>query len=325
MVILVACGRDERTAAWLGQRPAMRGSATPPPQAALQDGVFTVAQALAAGYSHYRIRNLVRQGRWIAVLGSVHADRRAHLTHASLARASVLVAGAGAVASHATAARLWDLDVPPDPDVHAIVDPRRRIQVPGLRLHRIAVTDSEVGVRRGVVVTRLDRTVADCLLWFPGDAGRALVTHVVQRRIITLGEIRRALQLCGQRHGSTRAWSTLADADAGAHSVAELKVHRLLQRAGVTGWVANVAVHDQRGLIGYADLLFDDARLVVEIDGRAHHSDPASFQRDRERQNRLVRAGYTVLRFTWDDIVRRPDVLVSQVCDMTRGRRRRAG
>ena len=39
----------------------------------------------------------------------------------------------------------------------------------------------------------------------------------------------------------------------------------------------------------------------------------ATFQADRTRQNRLVAAGYTVLRFTWADLTLRPDDVGTQV------------
>jgi hypothetical protein len=246
----------------------------------------------------------------------VYADRSAHLNSASLARAAVLVAGTGAVASHTTAARLWSLVVPADPDVHVIIERRRRLTVPGLRTHRIVLRDDEVAVRQGIVTTRLDRTVADCLLWLPEEAGTALLTSVLQRRVATVDEIRQALWRCGQRHGSTRAWAVLEAVGADAHSIAEVRAHRLLTKSGITGWSANTPVFDEDGLIGYVDVLFDDVPLAIEIDGRAYHSDDTAFQRDRERRNRLVRAGYTVLQFTWDDLVHRPDHVVAQVRGM---------
>ncbi len=34
---------------------------------------------------------------------------------------------------------------------------------------------------------------------------------------------------------------------------------------------------------------------------------PDAFQHDRTRQNHLVALGWTVLRFTWADVVHRPD------------------
>ncbi len=195
---------------------------------------------------------------------------------------------------------------------------------PGLRVHRVRLRDDEITIRTGVPVTRFDRTVADCLLWLPEDAGRALVTSVLQRHVMTTDEVRVALARCGQRHGSTRAWSVLHELVSGPHSVAEARAHRLLRRAGITGWSANVEVHDGDGLVGVVDLLFDDVRLVVEIDGRAHHSAESAFQRDRTRQNRLVRAGYTVLRFTWDDLVQRSDRVVVEIRSARAELRRRS-
>ncbi|MGI8814055.1 MAG: endonuclease domain-containing protein [Pseudonocardia sp.] len=45
------------------------------------------------------------------------------------------------------------------------------------------------------------------------------------------------------------------------------------------------------------DFAFPVARLVVEVDGWAWHSDAARFRSDRARQNALVLAGWAVLRF----------------------------
>ena len=110
----------------------MRGSAAPPPEAHDQRGVFTRAQAMDAGYSSYRIRRLVRDRRWVVVLGSVYVESSTSLSQASLARAAVLAAGTGSVVSHGTAARLWELVVPVDPDVHVTVDPDVHLKIPGV-------------------------------------------------------------------------------------------------------------------------------------------------------------------------------------------------
>ena len=59
-------------------------------------------------------------------------------------------------------------------------------------------------------------------------------------------------------------------------------------------------------------MLFAAERLVVEIDGLAFHG-ATRFQNDRSRQNRIVNAGYTVLRFTWADLTERPDEVVRQI------------
>ena len=291
----------------------MRGSAAPPPEAHDQRGVFTRAQAMDAGYSSYRIRRLVRDRRWVVVLGSVYVESSTSLSQASLARAAVLAAGTGSVVSHGTAARLWELVVPVDPDVHVTVDPNVHLKIPGLRAHRVPVAEKELAVREGILCTGLMRTLIDCLLWLPEEAGRAMVLDALRRRLVTWDEMRQALVRTGQRHGLARAWRVMREVAGGAHSEAEVRVHRILTQAGISGWKANVRVNDSRGLVGFADVLFDDVPLVLEIDGRAYHSDDDRFQRDRSRQNRLVLGGYTVLRFTWDDLVRRPDEVVRQV------------
>jgi very-short-patch-repair endonuclease len=52
---------------------------------------------------------------------------------------------------------------------------------------------------------------------------------------------------------------------------------------------------------------------VIEFDGWRAHSSRGSFVHDRRRQNRLVAAGYVVLRFTWDDLMEQPGEVVRQI------------
>ena len=86
-----------------------------------------------------------------------------------------------------------------------------------------------------------------------------------------------------------------------------------LHRARIAGWGANIPIKDAAGIIGVGDIVFRDVKLVVEIDGRAYHSTPEAFERDRERQNLLVAAGWTVLRFTWRDLTTRPEHVVATI------------
>jgi hypothetical protein len=46
-----------------------------------------------------------------------------------------------------------------------------------------------------------------------------------------------------------------------------------------------------------ADLLCDDVRVAVELDGAQHLSDPAAYRRDRRKDQLLQENGYLVLRF----------------------------
>ena len=50
------------------------------------------------------------------------------------------------------------------------------------------------------------------------------------------------------------------------------------------------------------DLLCDDTRVVVELDGAQHLGDPAAYRRDRRKDQLLQENGYLVLRFLAEDV-----------------------
>jgi very-short-patch-repair endonuclease len=60
------------------------------------------------------------------------------------------------------------------------------------------------------------------------------------------------------------------------------------------------------GACYFIDIAFPAVRLAVEIDGRLHEDNPNVFETDRYRQNQLVSAGWTVLRFTYAILVAHP-------------------
>ena len=123
-----------------------------------------------------------------------------------------------------------------------------------------------------------------------------------------LEELRRAHLRNRGRYGSPAARRLLQSAEGGTRSEAERVFRRLLTRAGISGWTVNTRV------LGYeVDFLFPDAKLVVEIDGMAFHTDAEVFQRDRTKQNAIALAGYQVLRFTWWDLVEYPDRVIAQI------------
>lgn len=90
-----------------------------------------------------------------------------------------------------------------------------------------------------------------------------------------------------------------------------LRAHRIEVRDRELVRVGGVVATDLVRTV--ADLLLEGSRVVVEFDGRAFRSDDVAFQRDRTRQNRLILAGYIPLRFTWDDVVHRPQHVVAEI------------
>ena len=99
----------------------------------------------------------------------------------------------------------------------------------------------------------------------------------------------------------------------GAEAESERRLHRLLQRAGIQGWVANHAVFERGRLVARIDVAFPGLKLAIEVDGFAYHSDRSRFQRDRTRQNDLTSLGWRIVRFTWADLVERPDYVLRTI------------
>lgn len=52
--------------------------------------------------------------------------------------------------------------------------------------------------------------------------------------------------------------------------------------------------------VGRTDFLVGD-RLIIEVDGREHHANPAAFAADRRRDAQALELGYLVIRVTWQE------------------------
>jgi very-short-patch-repair endonuclease len=77
--------------------------------------------------------------------------------------------------------------------------------------------------------------------------------------------------------------------------------------------VVQFDVRDAAGrFVARVDLAYPQHRLAIEYDGD-HHRGRASFRRDAARLNALRMCGWTVLRFTADDVLRHPSRVVAQV------------
>ena len=90
---------------------------------------------------------------------------------------------------------------------------------------------------------------------------------------------------------------------------------KLLRSARLTGWQCGYRVDGCE-----IDIAFPEDQIAIELDGWAWHSDVERFRRDRQRQNALVLAGWTILRFTWHDLTDRPKAVVAEIQSALRGR-----
>jgi hypothetical protein len=85
----------------------------------------------------------------------------------------------------------------------------------------------------------------------------------------------------------------------------------LLTRAGITGYVTeHPTPWDPRSRF---DLALETAKVAIEWDSRSWHVQQSAMSNDRRRDRLAAAHGWVVLRFTWDDIVERPEHVVRDV------------
>ena len=273
---------------------------------AAHDGVITRRQALDAGLSSSAIGRLVSRGEWRASAGGVYIATDRAATDRARIRIACAAAGPGAVVG-GLASMWWQKAADRLPKTIVVVTPpgRRGRTVAGSLLVHRELQPVDVTVRGGLRVMALPLAAIEAAAMEDAihDMDRALL-----RRQVGIDEIVAAHQRYPGRRGATTAGRILAAAAGGARSEAERITHRLLRRARITGWTANLEVG---GYVG--DVVFEEARVIVEIDGFAFYTDPATFQRDRERRNALVAAGWTVVNFTWLDVTERPGYVTASI------------
>jgi len=278
--------------------------------AAAQADLFTARQAIDAGMTKAQVRRRRDCGRWVPIVGDALALATLRPDPWIRAHGAALT-WPDAVVCLASAAEVHRIPVPPSEDVHVIV-PNRRAGRQHLVSHRLRLGPGDV-TRVGIAwVTTRRRTIFDCVGRLPDAESESVMSWAITRELMTHEELDRAVAGRPRWWGNTRRRQALADTANGALGAAERRLHGVLESAWITGWLADQKTWDLAGLIGRADILFLRERLIVEMDGAAYHG-ADKFQSDRTRQNRLVNAGYTVLRFTWADVTERPAYVAAQI------------
>ena len=277
--------------------------------AARQQGVVTRSQLLRAGLASHLIEHrlatgqLTRLHRGVYRAGPVAGPRSCEI-------AATLACGTDAVLSHLSAARLWGLSpgassaTPIDVAVRAGY--RRRS---GLRVHRLPTLGAEDWTRlEGVPVTTAARTIWDLAGTSAGrDLERSLAA-ALDRGLVRTTQLRRLLDRHRGAPGSRRLRDLLEAGPVLTRSEAEERFLDLVRKAQLPEPRVNARLEGLE-----VDFLWSRRRLVVEVDGFAHHGSGASFEADRRRDGRLVAAGFAVIRVTWRQLTREPLAVVGSV------------
>lgn len=275
--------------------------------AAEQHGVVSRGQLLDTGVSEKAMKLRVRSGHLLRLHRGVYAVGHARLRREGTWLAAVL-AYPGAVLSHRDAAALHGLR----PGNHRLVDVtgrNARASQPGIRFHRTATLDAEdVTTVHGIPVTTVARTLVDLAGTVPRDHLARAVKEAERRNVFDLRAVDATLARTKGRRGPGHRALREAIAEyvalglSASDSALEDAFLRLTRRVGLSLPATNVLVEGFR-----VDAVWRTHRIAVELDGWQHHHDRGAFERDRERDATLTAAGWRVVRFTYRQVVDRPD------------------
>ena len=211
-----------------------------------------------------------------------------------------------------TAVYLWQCTTVAGRRIELAVPPRRRAVAPdGTRVSRIPLERHDVTTRYGLPVTSRRRSCLDYLGSLDRVEATTFADRAVQQGWLDVSDIHRRLE--SPSRGNTMLRKVLATMERGAEAESERRLHRVLRSAGIQGWVPNHPVTVRGSVVARIDVAFVRERIAIEVDGFAYHSARDRYQGDRTRQNLLVTGGWTVLRFTWEDVIARPGQVVATI------------
>jgi very-short-patch-repair endonuclease len=102
-----------------------------------------------------------------------------------------------------------------------------------------------------------------------------------------------------------------------ARSASEAFLYRRLETLSETAGLFRLNVELSIPFDGWGgmevDFLYENGRLVIELDGAQHLADPEAYRRDRRKDALLQQNGYFILRFLAEDIGKQLDHVLDTI------------
>lgn len=283
-----------------------------------QFGVFTWAQARAAGMHDSTVARRVASGRYHRLLPGVLREACVPDSWEARALAALLAVGGEAVLARGSAARVLGLELPTSGPLAVLVRTRCFDALPEVRVHRTRVLeDVDVTTVGALATTTATRTLADLAGTVPPMALRRLVAAAVRSGTTDATALRTTIARLGRFRGK-RALVSLVDElhplERQCRSELESRWLRLVTSSGLAPTAMNHPVVDVTGRRRLLDAAYLPQRVPVELDSRLAHGSRLDVHDDLRRENAVVLTGWrSFLRFTWHDVVHRPDAVVATV------------
>jgi very-short-patch-repair endonuclease len=283
-------------------------------------GVFAAQHLDGLGVTRGIRQRRVETGRWRAVHDSVYRIAGAPLTWEGSVLAACWAGGTRALASHRSAAALWELPSGKT-DVVELTCPRwRRARHDSLLVHETTVLDqSDRALVTNIPCTSPTRTLFDLARTSSPVMLDANLDSALRRQIVSLDALRETVRrLATQGRPGGKRFKTLDEARVGggptAESVPERRLADMLVRQGLPSPVLQYEIRDRDGrFVARVDLAYPTLMLAIEYDSLEHHVGKLALVRDSARRNALTELGFTVLTATVADIRDRGERLAASV------------
>lgn len=253
-------------------------------------------QPLVAATSRRRLRTALTRGRVVRLGFNRYAlppDDRAR----------DLALKYGGHLSHLSAARHWGWAVKFVPE-----RPQLLIPDPPPAAHALAeVTSRGAGEVEGWATSRI-QTVLDCAADLPFDEALAVADSALRTGDLSRDELRAALP----PDAGEDVRRVVEYADRRAANPFESCLRAICIEIGhpvVPQWAITV----RGGVEVHADLANPFLGIAIEADSWAWHAGRSAHERDCDRYNWLVEAGWLVLRFYWQQVMHAPHVVADVI------------
>jgi hypothetical protein len=303
-------GRDATAVATYGKLCAVpRHAHVPQP---LQFVPFRGSAAVADGLL---TKAMLRGATWRRLFHDVYVHRESELDRRAWCDAVALTLPPGAALGGLSAAFLWGVDLLARNAQVSVVVPRDRRLPRSARVgvHYTTLADHDVTWLGELPVTTPERTAFDLGRRSSRAGALVAIDALTHRRLVKLDALQALVAERAAWPGVPLLNEVLLLAEPLAESPMETRLRLLLFDACLPPSVAQHEVRDAGGrLVGRVDLAWPELRLAIEYEGD-HHRERHQFRRDVARLNALRAAGWAVLRFTADDVLRHPHRLIREV------------
>ncbi len=254
-------------------------------------------------------RHRLATARWAAVHDSAYRIAGTPATWHATLLAACWAGGTRAVASHRSAAALYDLPGGRR-DLIELTCPRwRRARHDGLVVHEsAALGEDDIAVVDRVPCTTVERTLFDLA---GSERPRTLdlaLDAALRRDLTSLPALRAHAERLAKRgrRGSARFRSAVDErtsADVLPESAPERLLANALVRQGLPLPAFQHIVRDFDGsFVARVDLAYPDQMVLIEYESFQEHTGKLALVRDSARRNALVALGYTMLTATAADV-----------------------